>query len=478
MCPRNWLGANTEDANRCDGERRVAGRRSSRVAALTIVWTRLAIVLVVLALVALIAWQADEYGHERDLARQTVSSSADSIMNALVGGIRSHRRLGYFFAQNIQGVLDGLADSRDVRAVAVVSIDGTKAVTAGERSLLHLQPPLVAGGTWEGAGYCLVTVFTLPTESPGVGHDGLGSGRGQGWRRQQEESEHSSAAFAAGEKVAAILLLDRQRADEACYRAAWLRGSIVVAGTLLILCVAVAWQATVRLVRTKERERALEMEAHHYRDLSQAAAGLAHEIRNPLGLVRGWTQRFVQEGFDAPDGPRHAQAIIEECDRITARINQFLAFAKNTEPHLTRFNPTEVHRELADLLATDSAGKQVEIVLHACEATIEADREMYRQAMFNLLNNAVQASPSGTAVEVRIERNATDTYRVEVADHGPGVAAEHVERLFTPYFTTRADGTGLGLAITRRIAAAHGWTVTYRPRSGGGAVFVMDGIHG
>ena len=93
-----------------------------------------------LALAALAAWQWDEYGHECDLARETVSSTADSVMNALVGGVRSHRRLGLFFSENIQGVLDGLVRSKDVRAVALVSEDGKTVLSAGDTKLLNLKP--------------------------------------------------------------------------------------------------------------------------------------------------------------------------------------------------------------------------------------------------------------------------------------------------------------------------------------------------
>lgn len=429
--------------------------------------------VIVIAPIALAIWQWDEYGHERDLTREAVSSSAESIMNALVGGIRSHRRLGHFFVQNVQGVLEGLAESHQVVAVALQSEDGKKSLSAGKEELIAADLPFQSGGRWVGSGFCLVRVFALP-ESDGPGHDGFGGGRGPGWWRQQEERESGQSMFAAGERVAAVLLIDREPADEASRRAALLRGSIVAAGTLVIVCVAVAWRATVRLTQLRERERSLELEARHYRDLSQAAAGLAHEIRNPLGLIRGWTQRFAQAG----SGPQQAEAVIEECDRITARINQFLAFARTTEPKVESFDPAEVHQELAELLAPDTTAKRVEFVLGPSVGKILADREMYRQALFNFLNNAIQASPEGGTVEVIVRRPRADQFRVEVSDRGKGVEPENVERLFTPYFTTRACGTGLGLAITRRIAAVHGWTVGYHPRGGGGSVFWVDGIDG
>jgi signal transduction histidine kinase len=270
----------------------------------------------------------------------------------------------------------------------------------------------------------------------------------------EEHDAHDS--FAPGKTVATILLVDRDRADRACRRAAWTRSSIVGAGWLVVLCVALAWRATVRLAEAHGRARTLEVEARHFRDLSQAAAGLAHETRNPLGLIRGWTQRLAETGVNSSDGRQRAQAVIEECDRVTARINQFLAFARPTEPRPERFDPIELVGELAMLLEPDLNAKHLTLGRMAPESTVLADREMLRQALFNLLQNAIQASPETGTVKTSVARGRDGRLRIEVADSGEGVPDEAVDRLFTPYFTRRAGGTGLGLAIVRRIAAAHG----------------------
>jgi signal transduction histidine kinase len=222
----------------------------------------------------------------------------------------------------------------------------------------------------------------------------------------------------------------------------------------------------------------METEAQHLRDLSQAAAGLAHETRNPLGLIRGWTQRLTQSGLQSQEHLEQAQAIVEECDRVTARINQFLAFARPCEPQLEPIDVRKVVDELALLLEPDLDVENVTLngMTLSPDKTVEADREMLRQALFNLIQNAVQASPDGQAVDVSMCRGQDGGSRIEVADRGPGVSAEEVESLFTPYFTTRTDGTGLGLAIVRHIASAHGWKSGYSPRSGGGSIFWLDRI--
>jgi two-component system, NtrC family, sensor histidine kinase HydH len=443
-------------------------------------WITLAVLL--LAFTVLVIWQWDEYGYECNLAQETVSRSADSVMNALVGGISSHRRLGLFFSEQTQAVLDELVLSKDVLAVALVSEDGKGALFAGKHDLLNLSPPFTESESWEKAGFRLIKIFRLPSEraGPGAGR-GSGTGGGQGMGRGprwQTEVDNTQNPFAPGRKVAAILLVDRIRTDTAIRHAAWMRGSIVVAGWLVVLCVAWAWRASMRLAEARGHASMLEIEARHLRDLGQAAAGLAHETRNPLGLIRGWMQRFSESGTTSDNGRQQAQAVIEECDRVTARINQFLAFARPSEPKLEQLDPADMIDELGKILEPDLSAKALMLKRPVPGLTMKADREMLRQALFNLLQNAIQASPEKGTVEISVLRERDGRLRIEVSDSGLGVQEEAVKNLFAPYFTTRIGGTGLGLAIVRRIAAAHGWDAGYTPRLGGGSVFWLNGIYG
>lgn len=430
---------------------------------------------------ALCLWQYREYGRERQAAQHTVRRQAESVMNALVGGIRSHRRVGQFFEAQIQGVLEELVTSQDVLAAAVASPGGELLMSAGLVDQMQLLPPLEAGESWQPAGYRLVAAFRLSAEPaggrPSGGRGGLGAGRGRGFGPWRPAEPDPPGAFGAGEPYTAILLLDRTRADEHCRRAAWSRILVAAAGNLLLLCVALAWRRTLRLAAAKG---ILEAEARHLQELNQAAAGLAHETRNPLGLIRGWAQRLAQADLGKAEHQQQAQSLVEECDRVASRINQFLAFARPHAPRIETLDPRVVAEELATLLEPDLDAKKLRLrrSLSAAGAAISADREMFRQALFNLIQNAVQWSPEGGTVEVALQQGHGGRWRLEVADRGPGVPPEAVSRLFSPYFTTRAGGAGLGLAMVRRVAAAHGWEAGYAPRAGGGAVFWLDGIHG
>lgn len=437
--------------------------------------------LVVVGWTGLAAWQYDEYGHECQLARQIVCRQAESIMNALVGGIRSHRRMGRYFPEQLQAALDELAAAQDVLAAGVVSEQGHVVLVAGQTELLGSPPPQEPGMFWEANGLRYTVDFRLEPE-PAGGGAGFGSGprgwgRGPGGRWAQDSGP--SSPFAAGGRFVAIVLLDRSIADTLQRRALGSRTAVVLAGGLGLVLIAVVWCLTVGWAEAAGRARLLETEARHLRELGQAAAGLAHETRNPLGLIRGWMQRLADAESPSPEVAQKAQAVVEECDRITARINQFLSFAKPCEPRVATVELVRLMEQLAALFEPDLATKDLTLDrhIHGPNPSVRADPELLRQALFNLICNAIQFSPALGTIEIVVRPAENRKWRIEVADRGPGISPDHLERLFTPYFTTRPDGTGLGLALVRRIATAHGWQCGYTPRPGGGSVFWLDGIH-
>jgi two-component system, NtrC family, sensor histidine kinase HydH len=313
---------------------------------------------------------------------------------------------------------------------------------------------------------------------PGMGMGmGMGMGRGR-MQRMAEDSDREEGPFAKGGSFVAALLLDRDRTDALCRRAAWLRFTVAAAGGLVVLCVGLVWRATVRLAEAHGRAVVLEIETRHLRDLGRAAAGLAHETRNPLGLIRGWTQRWADSPGLSADQRQQAQAVIEECDRVTVRINQFLAFARSAKPNWETVDIRDLVNELQVLLSPDLDAKKLVLQsdLPEKDAFVEADREMFRQALFNLLQNAIQFSPDGETVSISLSTDPQGSRQIEIADRGLGVSAASASSLFTPYFTTRSGGTGLGLAIVRSITLVHDWITGYSPRPGGGSVFWISGL--
>ncbi len=224
----------------------------------------------------------------------------------------------------------------------------------------------------------------------------------------------------------------------------------------------------IQLVRSQET-------AHRLGELNVTAAGLVHETKNPLNLIRGMSQMIGRGPGISEELRITAEKITEEADRVAGRLNQFLAYARPVQPNPARVNLNALVRSMFGVLSVDSDEKEVRLEVSGPQLFVSADEDMLRQTLFNLLLNAVQAVPNGGRVEVRLAAESDRTARMEVRDNGPGVPHKDREEVFRPYFTTSEHGTGLGLAVVRQIATAHHWEVTCES-GGGGAVFAVRGL--
>lgn len=412
-------------------------------------------------------WQWREFEADKTAAEGILRRQAETLFQAVVGAIRSHRRLGAFFDQQIQTVLDELVDARDVLAVSIFDQHEHAVLQAGQA----FRGPLPNGSGLVSDGYLLKKPFEMPALPPGG--PGTGGGRGFGWGRwQREGQEDGHSPFASGGRFSVALLLDRSEYNAQVDRALRNRAVAVVTGLFSLILLGTVSLLALKATEAEHNRRLAEMRVQHYEELGQAASGLAHAIRNPLGLIRGWAQRIAQAPQAQPTVVREAQLIMEECDRLAARLTQFLDFAKPCQPKRELVSPDVVIRELLDLLEPDTQGKGLRFqhIPASPEGRILADAALFRQALFDLLHNAAKFSPPGGVIQVRTSFDGPNCV-IEIADEGPGVAPENVARLFTPYFTTDPQGTGLGLAMVRRIAEAHGGTVQYQPAAGKGAAF-------
>lgn len=405
------------------------------------------------------AWQRTEHVHQCRLIHDSLSSQAEALSSAVTSGVQSHRWFGPFVRQQLPSTLQVLARSKNVIAIAVVVKDGSSdAYFAGDRDQVDLGLPV--GEHTSGSNLQVVGSFTMRNNPPL--HGGL--------------AEYANAPESVD--FQSIVVLDRTTMMAQVYREARNRLLIVALGTLLLIAAGAVWQFTVRLAQSEGATRVLQAETRHLRELGQAAAGLAHETRNPLGLIRGWTQRLVSSGLPSEEQREQADAVLEECDRVTARINQFLAFARQAEADIGSVAVDELVAELQTLLQSDLDAKNLRLETRRLNQprAIQADREQLRQVLFNLLQNAIAFAPEGSAITISLNDSRRGAFRLEVADQGPGASDEIAETLFEPYVTNRPGGTGLGLSIVRRIAVAHDWDAGYKPGHKGGSVFWIDGI--
>ena len=127
--------------------------------------------------------------------------------------------------------------------------------------------------------------------------------------------------------------------------------------------------------------------------------------------------------------------------------------------------------EIARTLNFDLEEKTIKLELQIEPLIIEADEQLLRQALFNLVLNAIQAVPANGDIRIRASRRNTDEAVIEISDNGPGVAPEHRAEIFKPYFTTHEEGTGLGLAVVQQIVLAHGWEIECAANEPAGAIF-------
>ncbi len=416
-------------------------------------------VLVVLWIV-FATWQRTEHVHQCKVIHESLSSQAESLSSAVSSGVQSHRWFGPFVQQQLPSTLEVLSRSKNVLAIAVVVKDGSHdAYTAGDNDKLDLTLP--PGEHARGDTLQVVSKFSMQNNPP-LRHDVA-----------EFNNVPESIDFHA------IVVLDRTGMMDQIDREARSRLLIIALGSLLFLATGAVWQFTMRLTQAEGTTRVLQAETRHLRELGQAAAGLAHETRNPLGLIRGWTQRLVEAGLPSDDQQEQAEAVLEECDRVTVRINQFLAFARQAEMNIQSVDVEDLVHELRTLLQSDldAGGLKLETVRLDQPASIRADRDQLRQMLFNLFQNAIALAPQGSSITMSMCDGPRGTLRLEIADQGPGVPEEIVDSLFDPYITRRPGGTGLGLSIVRRIALAHGWEVGFRPGSPSGSIFWIDGIH-
>lgn len=202
--------------------------------------------------------------------------------------------------------------------------------------------------------------------------------------------------------------------------------------------------------------------------IGRLAAGVAHEVRNPLGIIRA-SAKMVQEGFAAGDDSHRAcQFICEEIDRLNGLITSLLAFARPAQLRLSQIDLDGIVDRARQLAGDELSRRQVRLVTQGMSGLkVEADADLLAQVLLGLLTNAAEAIDQDGVIELRL-LPGEDEVRIEVADSGPGLSPEQAQRLFEPFFTTKPTGTGLGLAMALRIVQAHRGGLVLVPDRGAG----------
>lgn len=206
--------------------------------------------------------------------------------------------------------------------------------------------------------------------------------------------------------------------------------------------------------------------------LGELSAGLAHEIRNPLGSIEGAVQILGRPQLPEETRREFTDLASREVVRLKGLLTNFLEFARPQPPRIIASDVGLLLESVAKLTSQTATIAKVAVRVESAEVLppISVDPEQIKQVLLNLVLNAIQATPNGGQISLRADRDG-DWVRVEVQDDGIGIPPEDMERVFDPFFTTRSSGTGLGLSIAYQIVSQHGGHIAARANPQRGMTF-------
>jgi signal transduction histidine kinase len=259
--------------------------------------------------------------------------------------------------------------------------------------------------------------------------------------------------------------------------------TLVSLGSLFLFAIvvsAVVYREMIVPLRLKLVEsEALRERQEKLASLGVLAAGVAHEIRNPLTAIKG--ALFIQQKHCDPGTQTYAETKVVEREilRLERIVNDFLLFARPREPKFTRLPAEAPLSAVHALLASPLAKSGLQLVLDPVPTLhVEADEDQIKEVLINLVRNAAEASAAGGIIRLRaradqkrLKQKLKSVVVLEVEDHGKGIPAAVQKRLFDPFFTTKDSGTGLGLSIAARIVQSHGGMLEYQTAPGHGTTF-------
>jgi two-component system NtrC family sensor kinase len=243
--------------------------------------------------------------------------------------------------------------------------------------------------------------------------------------------------------------------------------------------VAIAME-NARLYEDLKRSKSYIRRADRLASLGTLTAGISHEIRNPLVAIKTFTQLLPERLKDEEFLNKFLNIASGEVDRISSLITELLEFAKPSEPKLELEDVNTILDSMILLLSTETSKKLIQLIKQYGTdlPPIRIDREQMKQAFLNILLNAIEATPENGKVTVRtrsfVKPGGQPYIQIEVSDTGCGIAAEHLEEIFNPFYTTKEMGSGLGLSIAHQIVQEHKGYITVESQLDQGSSFYIN----
>lgn len=228
--------------------------------------------------------------------------------------------------------------------------------------------------------------------------------------------------------------------------------------------------------RREEAERKLE-QAERLSLMGQMVTSIAHEIKNPLGSIKGAIQIIKDKATPERDKTEFAGIIEKEVDRLDNVVRDYLSFSKPAPIKFTETNLGAVIDSVIKQLSFQCREKNVSIVFNPENIpNINGDNDKLHQLFLNILLNSLQAMPSGGKIEIACRTLADDLnplLELKISDSGTGIAPENISKIFDPFFSTKTQGTGLGLATAKGIVTDHGGNIRVQSKLGRGTEFYI-----
>lgn len=414
------------------------------------------IVWLVLAWIGLVAWQVAEHSAACQVHRENLVRIGKTSCHVLEAAISSMGRGRRAQPQFLNLVLEGIISIPEIKGSWLEELDGERLASTALPENLDI-PSTDSEVTWFENGLIVSQAIDISSCPPQQG--------GGGMRRSSESHV-----------VNLFLYLDRQKLDAEISTDKTVRISIAAGAALLLSgFYLLFWNRgkskSLRIALEAEKEK-----AQRNKDWALLGAGLAHETKNPISVIRGLAQQLSEKESISAEDHEEAGRIVDEVDRIVERIDEFLQFSRPVEPNLTAVDLFDLFKDMESLIRPDLSSHKGNFVIECERVAVKADGNMFRQILLNILVNAAHSLDVEGTIELTGSISEDATVLIEVRDDGAGIPSNEIDKIYEPYFTRTEGGTGLGLAIVKRLAEAHEWNIEIKSELHCGTSVIISNI--